>query len=141
MRERFHHLGLVESFQSTQDKDFSRWADIRLDRWLVDWCLRTGKDNAAKCIAREKPIEARRVALCHWMLFSPIFTQTLVDLDLFADIRRIEDALSNHSCTEALAWCSENKTALRKIKAWFEVLFTVNHINRAIIFPSEYFGI
>ena len=33
------------------------------------------------------------------------------------DIRRIEDALAKHSCTEALAWCNENKTALRKIKA------------------------
>jgi len=32
------------------------------------------------------------------------------------DIRRIEDALSSHSCTEALAWCSENKNALRKLK-------------------------
>ena len=32
------------------------------------------------------------------------------------DIRRIEDALKRHSCLEALAWCSENKTALRKLK-------------------------
>lgn len=39
-----------------------------------------------------------------------------MDIDLFTDIRRIELALSKHSCTEALAWCSENKTALRKIK-------------------------
>ena len=35
---------------------------------------------------------------------------------LFSDIRRIEDALARHSCTEALAWCSENKAALRKMK-------------------------
>ena len=43
-------------------------------------------------------------------------TQSLVDIDLFTDIRRIEGALQAHSCTEALAWCSENKVALRKIK-------------------------
>jgi len=43
-----------------------------------------------------------------------------VDIDLFTDIRRIEVALSRHSCTEALAWCSENKTALRKIKSTLE---------------------
>lgn len=32
------------------------------------------------------------------------------------DIHRVEHALAQQSCTEALAWCSENKTALRKIK-------------------------
>ena len=44
------------------------------------------------------------------------FVQKLVDIDLFSDIRRIEDALNRKSCTEALAWCSENKAALRKLK-------------------------
>ncbi len=42
--------------------------------------------------------------------------KTLVDIDLFSDIRRIENALNRQSCTEALAWCSENKAALRKVK-------------------------
>lgn len=32
------------------------------------------------------------------------------------DIRRIEGALNSHSCAEALSWCNENKTVLRKIK-------------------------
>ena len=42
--------------------------------------------------------------------------QRLVDLELFSEIRRIEEALNKHSCTEALLWCSENKAALRKVK-------------------------
>ena len=46
--------------------------------------------------------------------------QKLVDTDLFSDIRRIEDALRRHSCTEALTWCSENKGALRKAKNTLE---------------------
>ena len=45
-----------------------------------------------------------------------LLRQTLVDIDLFSDIKRIEDALAQHSCVEALAWCSEHKAALRKIK-------------------------
>ncbi|KAF9568695.1 hypothetical protein CPC08DRAFT_702304 [Agrocybe pediades] len=102
MRERFNHLATVESLQTSVQPEFSRWADIRLDRWLVDWCLRSGKEQSAKCIAKDKGIE------------------TLVDIELFSDIRRIEDALARHSCTEALAWCSENKTALRKIKSTLE---------------------
>ena len=38
---------------------------------------------------------------------------------MFMDIRRIELGLVNHSCTEALAWCNENKAALRKLKVHY----------------------
>ncbi|KAL1677988.1 CTLH/CRA C-terminal to lish motif domain-containing protein [Schizophyllum commune] len=102
LRDRLQHLNALSSFQDTTDPDFDRWADTRLDRWLVDWALRTGRVNTARDIAKRKDIES------------------LVDIDLFTDIRRIEGALQAHSCTEALAWCSENKVALRKIKSQLE---------------------
>lgn len=57
MRERFSHLAELEAFQSREDAAFGRWADTRLDRWLVDWALRAGKEGTAKKIAREKGIE------------------------------------------------------------------------------------
>ncbi|KAJ7037896.1 CTLH/CRA C-terminal to lish motif domain-containing protein [Mycena alexandri] len=102
IRERLQHLATVESIPTANDPEFGRWADTRLDRWLVDWALRNGKEKTARMIAKEKHIE------------------TLVDIDLFSDIKRIEGALARHSCTEALAWCSENKTALRKMKSTLE---------------------
>ncbi|KAF9467871.1 CTLH/CRA C-terminal to lish motif domain-containing protein [Collybia nuda] len=102
MRERLHHLATIETLPAASGPDFTRWADTRLDRWLVDWALRTGKEKTARQIAKEKDIE------------------TLVDIDLFMDIRRIEGALNNHSCAEALSWCNENKTVLRKIKSTLE---------------------
>jgi len=102
MRERLHHLATVEALQNENGPEFDRWADTRLDRWLVDWSLRNGKEKTARKIAEDKDIE------------------TLVDIDLFMDIHRIEDALSKHSCMEALTWCSENKTALRKMKSTLE---------------------
>lgn len=43
-----------------------------------------------------------------------------MDIDLFSDVHRIEAALRGHSCTEALAWCSENKATLRKAKNTLE---------------------
>lgn len=118
MRERLHHLAAVEAIQNGNGGEFVRWADTRLDRWLVDWCLRNGKEKTAKRIAADKDIQ---VGLSYMFgVSTPICLylglQTLVDIDLFMDIHRIEDALSKHSCTEALSWCSENKTALRKIK-------------------------
>ncbi|KZT69970.1 hypothetical protein DAEQUDRAFT_709310 [Daedalea quercina L-15889] len=102
MRERFKHLKNVEDMQTPNDPEFTRWADTRLDRWLVDWSLRNGKEKTAKMIADDRGVER------------------LVDIDLFSDIRRIEDALKQRSCTEALAWCSENKSALRKAKNTLE---------------------
>ncbi|KAJ3519087.1 hypothetical protein NMY22_g13357 [Coprinellus aureogranulatus] len=102
LRERLHHLATIDRAEAPTTVEWERWADTRLDRWIVDWCLRTGKERTAKQIAKEKRIE------------------TLVDIDLFTDIRRIEAALSRQSCTEALAWCSENKASLRKAKSTLE---------------------
>ncbi|KAL4072490.1 CTLH/CRA C-terminal to lish motif domain-containing protein [Scleroderma yunnanense] len=102
IQERLQHLAALEALPNTNCSDFSRWADTRLDRWLVDWTLRAGRERTARKLAQERGIE------------------TLVDIDLFMDIHRIESALRGHSCTEAIAWCSENKTALRKIKSTLE---------------------
>ncbi|KAF9262166.1 hypothetical protein L218DRAFT_960559 [Marasmius fiardii PR-910] len=102
MRERLQHLSSLENMTNSNTPEFARWADARLDRWLIDWCLRNGKEKTAQHMAKEKNIE------------------TLVDISLFTDIQRIESALLRHSCTEALFWCSENKNALRKSKSTLE---------------------
>jgi macrophage erythroblast attacher len=57
MKERLRHLAAVESMQTVNEPEFCRWADTRLDRWLVDWALRKGKEKTAKKIASEKAIE------------------------------------------------------------------------------------
>ena len=121
LRERLKHLGALEKIESTTQPEFTRWTDARLDRWIVDWALRNGKEKTARMIASEKGIEVRpqwradRTIMHAGVLTRPC-AQKLVDIDLFSDIRRIEDALNRKSCTEALAWCSENKAALRKLK-------------------------
>lgn len=41
--------------------------------------------------------------------------ENLVDIKLFAELVRIEMALMDkQSCTEALAWCGENRGTLKK---------------------------
>ena len=98
LRHRLEHLVALDECTQRTEPAFDTWAATRLDRWLVDWTLRTGRFDTANRIAKEKDIEA------------------LCDLDLFTDIRRVEEALERHSCTEALVWCTENKVALRKAK-------------------------
>ncbi|KAH8829396.1 CTLH/CRA C-terminal to lish motif domain-containing protein [Flagelloscypha sp. PMI_526] len=79
----------LDTVDSVHDPEHTRWLDTRIDRWLVDWSLRVGRDRTARKLAKQKSIE---------------------------DIHRIETALESHSCTEALAWCSDNKSALKKAK-------------------------
>lgn len=57
MRERLQHLAAVEDIPSVNEPEFTRWADTRLDRWLVDWALRTGKEKTARMIAEDRGIE------------------------------------------------------------------------------------
>ncbi|CEJ05334.1 hypothetical protein RMCBS344292_19277 [Rhizopus microsporus] len=44
----------------------------------------------------------------------------LVDIDLFLQAEKIEQALRNHSCKECLQWCSENRSSLKKMKSTLE---------------------
>ena len=57
IRERLQHLATLEETESANSPEFTRWADIRLDRWLVDWSLRNGKEKTARAIAAQKGIE------------------------------------------------------------------------------------
>jgi hypothetical protein len=42
--------------------------------------------------------------------------QDLVDVEVFQDAKRVIDALRRGDCSEALAWCAENRKALKKSK-------------------------
>ncbi|RXK38290.1 hypothetical protein M231_04463 [Tremella mesenterica] len=74
-------------------------ADKTLDRFIVDYLLRSGRMKAARALAEKENIEH------------------LCDIKLFAELVKIENALlERHSCTEALAWCGENRGTLKKTK-------------------------
>lgn len=56
MKERLEHLSIMEDSQSQTTPEYQRWSDTRLDRWLIDWTLRTGRERTAKKITAEKGI-------------------------------------------------------------------------------------
>lgn len=57
MRERLQHLATAENLENDNGLEYARWADTRLERWLVDWALRNGKENTAKQLAEERGLE------------------------------------------------------------------------------------
>lgn len=87
---------------------FQDWCAIRLDRLAVDYMLRRGALDGASVFAAGQAIES------------------LVELPIFKNMALVERSLvpphggTTPSCAPALAWCSENKMALRKIHSTFE---------------------
>lgn len=48
--------------------------------------------------------------------YKMVHMQELVDVDIFLDARKVVEALRNRDCSEALMWCTENKSKLKKSK-------------------------
>ncbi|KAJ3330582.1 GID complex subunit containing RING finger motif [Blyttiomyces sp. JEL0837] len=101
-RARFDHLNELSSILSAESHAYVRWSKVRLDRILVDYMLRQGFFASAEKIAVESKIEH------------------LVDIELFSQSQRIEEALRQESCAECLKWCKENSSGLKKIKSNLE---------------------
>ena len=96
-KARIEHLQQLHEIPSLADVKYETWAHTRLDRLLVDYLLRSGYTQSARELAREKGIEE------------------LVDVGVFAECGRIERSLMEGRTQECLAWCGENKQALKKI--------------------------
>ncbi|SPO24040.1 uncharacterized protein UTRI_03416_B [Ustilago trichophora] len=117
-QSRTDHLAALHTIQDVDSAEFSEWSKTRLDRMIVDYMLRRGYRSAAQELAQSRGI------------------LDLVDLQLFEEVARVEDSLcppgwnkaadgdgegvTKPSCTLALAWCSENKATLRKIRTPLE---------------------
>ncbi|KAI8588630.1 CTLH/CRA C-terminal to lish motif domain-containing protein [Geranomyces variabilis] len=99
---RLNHLKELMTITSAESPAYLQWCQTRLDRMLVDYMLRHGYTETAAKVAADKGIE------------------DLVDLQLFADSRLVEEALDNKNCSECLKWCNDNRSTLDKISSTLE---------------------
>lgn len=96
-RRRIEHLSTLHDISGLTDARYEEWARVRLNRLLVDYLLRQGYGDSATALARENKIE------------------DLVDVDAFVQCHAVEASLKQGRMTECLAWCNDNKQALKKI--------------------------
>ncbi|KAL8824784.1 MAG: hypothetical protein Q9191_004822 [Dirinaria sp. TL-2023a] len=96
-RKRIQHLQELYEIPSLADVKYEKWSRVRLDRLLVDYLLRSGYSESAIALAEEKGINE------------------LVDLDVFVQCYAVEQSLRRRSTAECLAWCLENRPALKKM--------------------------
>ncbi|CAK7240166.1 MAG: GID complex subunit containing RING finger motif [Sporothrix thermara] len=105
------HLAELAGMHTLDDVAYEGWSRRRLDRLLVDYLLRHGYNKSAAALVADHDNDAAGGL------------RDLVDIDTFevmAQIRR--RLLRDHSVTEALAWCSENKKELRKMESRLEFM-------------------
>ena len=96
-KARLKHMQDLHEIPSLVDVKYDRWSKTRLDRLLVDYLLRMGYTDSAEQLAQEKGI------------------RDLVDVEAFVAAADIETSLRKRRTHECLAWCSENKRALKEI--------------------------
>ncbi|KAF9558375.1 Golgi transport complex subunit 4 [Mortierella alpina] len=101
-KARLQHLQDFTTINSLDSDDFARWSRVRLNRILIDYMLRDGFRESASLLAKSEQIE------------------DLVDIELFVQSAKVEQALVRQSCTECLQWCKENSSNLKKIKSTLE---------------------
>ena len=77
-----------------------------MDRMLIDYLLRMGYTQSATQLAHERGIE------------------DLVDVDAFMAAWQIEESLRQGRTHECLAWCNENKRALKdmEVGSWVRLV-------------------
>ncbi|ORY91098.1 CTLH/CRA C-terminal to lish motif domain-domain-containing protein [Syncephalastrum racemosum] len=102
LRARVNHLASITNVTSVRAPEFQRWSHERLNRVVVDYLLREGLTETAKRVAAANGVE------------------DMVDVQLFAQSDKVEEALRNHSCKACLQWCSENRTSLKKNNSTLE---------------------
>ncbi|KKY25449.1 putative macrophage erythroblast attacher [Phaeomoniella chlamydospora] len=96
-KKRIQHLQELYEIPSLADVKYDQWSRKRLDRLLVDYLLRNGYGKSAELLSQRKDIT------------------DLVDLEVFAQCQKIADSLEKGETKDALAWCAENRTALKKL--------------------------
>lgn len=102
------HLAELASMHSLDDVAYETWSRRRLDRLLVDYLLRHGYNSSASALVDDDASGALR---------------DLVDIDTFNNMSQIRQRLlRDHSVTEALAWCTDNKKELRKMESKLEFM-------------------
>lgn len=94
-KTRIAHLNSFNNDSPTFEKK-------RLDRLMVEHCFRCGYYDSASLLAKKTGIEE------------------LANLDIFTAAQEIEVSLVRRETDQALAWCNENKSRLKKHNSFLE---------------------
>ena len=99
---RLSELSKLGNIDSLNSEEYERWSRQRLNRILVDYLLRQNYTSTGEKLAMDLGI------------------QEFVDLELFRSSTKIQNSIKGHSVQDALGWCKENSSSLKKNKSSLE---------------------
>ncbi|KAG9344036.1 hypothetical protein JZ751_012512 [Albula glossodonta] len=100
-KRRIEHL---KEHSSDQPTAATTWKRKRMDRMMVEHLLRCGYYNTAVKLAQQSGIE------------------DLVNIEMFLTAKEVEESLERQETATCLAWCHDNKSRLRKMKEFIELI-------------------
>ena len=127
--KRLKYLKNLQGVKEVESEEFESWAKSRLNQLLCDYLARQGYNDTAQKLATQTNV------------------YDFLDLDVYRVSQRIQESMMKYSCTDALQWCAENKTAMKKLNSDLEFqlrlqeyieLVRVRNINAAIVYLKKY---
>ena len=91
-----------QTISAGRDESIHEWYSLRLASVLIDYLLRCGYTKTAAQLQQQAGLKE------------------LVNMELYRSLSKISADLEKHSCKEALKWCGENRSRLRKIEVRFD---------------------
>ena len=117
IHERLEHLMVPYKILKNHpvDLDINSWFKIKFNRILADYLLRFGYYQTSKELCNLEKLDS------------------LVDSNIYKVIQKIIKNLQNKKCVQALKWCVENRTRLRKLNVFtnlffFDIFFGINFL-------------
>ncbi|KAM9967814.1 hypothetical protein ACTFIW_001901 [Dictyostelium discoideum] len=101
LKSRLSHLNIATNCQNQKDHR-EIFNNTRINRILIDYFLREGYYDSAIEFSNQLKIK------------------DFVDIEIFLSSKKVVEGLNKFDCTEALNWCNENKSKLKKINSTLE---------------------
>ncbi|EGC35819.1 hypothetical protein DICPUDRAFT_151775 [Dictyostelium purpureum] len=101
LKSRINHLSQATNNQNLKSYR-ERYNETRVNRIIIDYLLRQSYYDTAIDLTNQLNLK------------------DLIDIEIFLSSKRVVEGLNKFDCTEALNWCNENKSKLKKINSTFE---------------------
>lgn len=130
LKEYQNLMSKTDPAQVPTDLTIGEWRSKRMDRMIVDHCLRSGYYETAVQLSKYSNIDH------------------LTNIEMFLVCKTIEESLEKRETTKCLNWCHDNRSKLRKIKSTLEFslrqqefieLVRTNQRMEAVRYAQKYF--
>lgn len=111
IKTRLDHANVPQQILKRESNmPITNWYSVRLSRVIFDYLMREGYRRSAQLLLKSENLD------------------NLIDSKIYSSLRNIVSELQQKKCGEALKWCGENRTRLKKSNV------SINQLIKSFIF-------